>query len=87
MKIIALLIIISAICFVSETKSVRKNIKLSNFNKDGPFIFVTKLHIGAGYGQVDLTYTYGLFHAEKETKSHPNNYTTLYQSESSMKLV
>ncbi len=87
MKTIELLIIISAICFLGETKTVRKSIKISNFNKEGPFIFVTKLHIGAGYGQVDLTYTYSLFHAGKETKSHLNNYTTHCQLGSLMKLV
>lgn len=78
MRIIALLMIISIICLVGEAKTVRKTIKLSNFNKEGPFIFLTKLHIGAGYGQVDLTYTYSSSYAEKETKSHHTNCTTLY---------
>lgn len=87
MKILALLVIISIICLLGEAKTVRKTIRLSNFNKEGPFIFLTKLHIGAGYGQVDLTYTYSSPHAEKETKSHPNNCTTLYLLESLIKLV
>lgn len=87
MKIIALLIIISAVCLASEAKTVRKTIKLSNLNKGGPFIFLTKLHIGVGYGQVDLTYTYSSPHLGKETKSLPNNYTTLYRLESLTKLA
>lgn len=87
MKIIALLIIISAFFLVGEAKTVRKTIRLSNFNKEGPFIFLTKLHIGAGYGQVDLTYTYSSPHAGKETKSHPNNCTILCHLESLTKLT
>lgn len=57
MKIIEFLVIISAFIIAASAKATRKTIKLANFYKEGPFIFVTKLHIGAGFGQTDVTYT------------------------------
>lgn len=58
MSKISLLLIIAIIVLTVNTKSVEKAVKLANFNKEGPFIFFTKLHIGKGYGQVDVSYRY-----------------------------
>lgn len=55
---ITFLLIITIIVLTVDTKSVEKVVKLANFNKEGPFIFFTKLHIGKGYGQVDVSYRY-----------------------------
>ena len=55
---IAFLLITAIIVGIINTKSVEKVVKLSNFNKEGPFLFFTKLHIGKGYGQVDVSYRY-----------------------------
>lgn len=52
-----------------EAKSVNKVLKLANFKKEGPFIFMTKLHLGAGGGQMDISYTYQFLNLVRGTKS------------------
>lgn len=56
MRPITIFFIISFVILVAQGKGVEKVIRLRNFNKEGPFIFLTKFHIGAGYGQMDMTY-------------------------------
>jgi hypothetical protein len=56
MRIITLIILIGVFLASADAKMTLKKLKLANFNKEGPFIFVTKMHIGAGHGQVDVTY-------------------------------
>jgi hypothetical protein len=55
-----LLSVFFVLCFVFaavDAKGVKKTLRPSNFKREGPFIFLTKFHIGAGYGQMDMTYT------------------------------
>ena len=58
MNKLILVIAISILLIICEAKSVSKVIRLSNFKNEGPFIFMTKLHLGAGSGQMDISYTY-----------------------------
>lgn len=58
MKKLALLILLSVLVVLTTGKSVKKTLKLSNFHKEGPLIFLTKVHIGAGVGQMDIKYMY-----------------------------
>jgi hypothetical protein len=81
---VLLLLIFYLLATSIETKTVKKEVRLANFYKDGPFIFMTKLHIGAGYGQIDIIYTYKEFKLEKEMKSLHNHSTAMSQSESSI---
>lgn len=48
-----------------DTKKVTKKIRLSEFHKEGPFIFLTKMHLGTEGAQYDLTYKYSIFYLSK----------------------
>ena len=39
-----------------HSKRVDKVIKIGEFEKEGPFIFFTKLLMGTGIGVIDITY-------------------------------
>jgi len=54
MRIIASLFVVVLLLMAVETKTVKKYIKLNNFHKEGPFIFLTKFHLGVGNGQMDI---------------------------------
>lgn len=73
MNKLILVIAIGILLIFCEAKSVNKVLKLSNFKSEGPFIFMTKLHLGAGSGQMDISYTYCLCYSVKEIKSTLKN--------------
>jgi len=52
-------ICLTAITILGSSKKIQKNIKLVDFPKT-PLVFLTKLHIGAGHCDIDVTYTYPL---------------------------
>jgi len=55
MRLIAILL--GFILFASlEAKRVTKVIRLKDFPKDGPFIFITKMLLSSGDSKVDITY-------------------------------
>lgn len=56
MKSLALLFLISTIFIISLTKSTKKTVRLRYFDKEGPFIFLMKLHIGPGEANINLKY-------------------------------
>lgn len=56
MKSLALLFLISTILIISLTKSTKKTVRLRYFDKEGPFIFLMKLHIGPGEANINLKY-------------------------------
>lgn len=39
-----------------QAKRITKTIKLKDFPKEGPFLFITKMRLGSGNSQVDITY-------------------------------
>ncbi len=51
------LLIIYALALIASPKLITKTIKLANFHKEGPFVFLTKFHIGSGHGRIDIKYT------------------------------
>ena len=53
-------LIIIGICLLTQSnqKRVTKHIKLKDFSREGPFIFLTKMQLGLGNSQVDITYKY-----------------------------
>ena len=59
------LIIIIGICLLPlvQPKKVTKIIKLKDFNREGPFIFLTKMLMGSGNAQVDVSYLYPYLYA------------------------
>ena len=52
-KAIVILILISV---QVEAKRVSKTVKLKDFPRDGPFIFMTKMLLGPGNSLVDINY-------------------------------
>jgi len=58
MKAILILLLLELLLFAATAKMIKKVIKLSEFHKEGPFIFLTKMHLGTDGAQYDLTYTY-----------------------------
>jgi hypothetical protein len=39
-----------------QAKRVTKSLKLKDFPKEGPFVFITKMRLNSGNSQVDITY-------------------------------
>jgi len=58
MRLITSILAIVLILIAVETKTVKKYIKLNNFHKEGPFIFLTKFHLGVGNGHMKIEYQY-----------------------------
>lgn len=52
-SVLLLLLLISII----NSKTAKKILKLSNFHKEGPFIFLMKFHLGPGISQMQIAYT------------------------------
>jgi hypothetical protein len=73
MNKLILVICVSILLTFCQGKSVDKVLKLANFKKEGPFIFMTKLHLGAGGGQMDISYMYHFINLVRVTKSTPSN--------------
>ena len=59
------LILIVSLCLLplALPKKVTKIVKLKDFNREGPFIFLTKMLMGSGNAQVDVSYLYPFCYA------------------------
>jgi hypothetical protein len=75
MKLLWILVVLLVAGCVSG-KKVIKMIKLKDFHREGPFIFLTKIVLGAGTSQVDLSYQYSSFYPARAVKFPPNLSTT-----------
>ena len=76
-------ILIIAICLSTfgQSKKIVKKIRLKDFIREGPLIFLTKMQMGTGNGQVDVSYQYLCLDAVKEVKLVHSHSTKTWQWE------
>lgn len=54
-----------AILTTLHAKRHSKTIRLKDFPREGPYVFLTKMLLGSGQAQVDITYQYALSHTQQ----------------------
>ncbi len=57
-----------------HSKKINKSIKLNEFHREGPFIFLTKMYLGHAQSHMDVSYQYFHLYSEKMDKSPLNRF-------------